>query len=101
MKARKNPTKLAEKLKKIRLMLHLSQRELIKYLNAEDELLQTHISAFEKKDSNRAPSYGVLLKYARAASISTDILIDDELDLPDNIEKLLKEKRLENAKGRL
>ena len=87
MKARKNPAKLAEKLKKIRRALHLSQRDLIKHLNAKDELLQTHISAFENKDSNRAPSYAVLLKYARAVDISTDLLIDDELDLPDNLGK--------------
>jgi transcriptional regulator with XRE-family HTH domain len=85
MKARKNPARLAEKLKKIRLALHLSQRELIKFLEAEDELLQTHISAFENKTSNRAPSLGVLLKYARAVNISTDVLIDDEMELPDKL----------------
>ena len=95
MKARKNPVKLADKLKKIRLELHLSQRDMIKHLNAEDELLQTHISAFENKNSNRAPSYAVLLKYARAAGISTDVLIDDELDLPDNLGKNLKKKKVD------
>lgn len=85
MKPRKNPQRLAEKLKTIRLALHLSQKDLIKHLNAEDELIQAHISAFENSESNRVPTYGVLLKYARAAQISTDVLIDDELDLPKEL----------------
>ncbi len=85
MKARKNPARLAEKLKKIRLELHLSQRDLIKYLDVEEELIQSHISAFENKNSNRTPSLEVLLRYARAIGISTDVLIDDELELPDTL----------------
>jgi transcriptional regulator with XRE-family HTH domain len=85
MKAKKSPKRLAEKLKNIRLALHLSQVELIKRLGAEDELIQAHISAFERKRNNRVPSLEVLLKYARAVGISTDILIDDELDLPNKL----------------
>lgn len=85
MKAKKSPKRLAEKLKKIRLALHLSQVELIKRMGAEDELIQAHISAFERKRNNRVPSLEVLLKYARAAGVSTDILIDDALDLPDEL----------------
>lgn len=85
MKSRKNPTRLAEKLKAIRLALGQSQRSLIKYLDAEDELIQSHISAFEDSKNNRMPSVTVLLKYARAVNISTDVLIDDELDLPDKL----------------
>jgi DNA-binding XRE family transcriptional regulator len=85
MKAKKSPKRLAEKLKDIRYALHLSQVELIKRLGAEDELIQAHISAFERKRNNRVPSLEILLKYARAVGISTDILIDDELDLPDKL----------------
>jgi transcriptional regulator with XRE-family HTH domain len=62
-------------------------------LDAEDELLQTHISAFENKNSNRAPSLGILLKYARAVNISTDILIDDELELPEKLPAVVKSKQ--------
>lgn len=83
MKARKNPKRLAAKLKRIRLALNQSQRDMIKYLDAEDELIQAHISAFENSKRNRAPSLGILLKYARAVNVSTDVLIDDKLDLPD------------------
>lgn len=85
MKSRKNPQRLAEKLRSIRIALRQSQRGIIKRLNAEDELRQSHISAFENPENNRTPSYTVLLKYARLAGISTDFLIDDELDLPDKI----------------
>lgn len=85
MKARKSPKRLAEKLKKIRLALHLSQVELIKKLDAEDELIQAHISAFERKKNNRVPTLGILLKYARSVGVSTDVLIDDEMELPEDI----------------
>ena len=85
MKAKKSPRRLAEKLKSIRYALHLSQVELVKKLDAENELIQAHISAFERKKNNRVPSLEVLLKYARVVGISTDILIDDNLDLPDEL----------------
>jgi len=90
MKSRKNPTRLAEKLKAIRLALGQSQRSLIKYLDAEDELIQSHISAFEDSRNNRIPSVNILLKYARAVNISTDVLIDDELDLPDKLPVIIR-----------
>jgi transcriptional regulator with XRE-family HTH domain len=83
MKARKSPIRLAEKLKKIRHSLHLSQAELIKHLGAEDVLIQAHISAFERKRNNRVPNLEVLLSYARAVNLSTDVLIDDKMELPD------------------
>jgi transcriptional regulator with XRE-family HTH domain len=85
MKARKGSKNLAEKLKKIRLSLHLSQIQMIERLGAEGELIQAHISSFERKHNNRVPSLQVVLKYARAANISTDVLIDDEVELPDNL----------------
>lgn len=85
MKAKKSPKRLAGKLYKIRLDLHLTQEEMIKKLDAEGELIQAHISAFERKRNNRVPSLEILLKYARAAGVSTDVLIDDALDLPDNL----------------
>lgn len=85
MKPRKNPQRLAEKLKAIRLALHQSQRGMIRRLGAEDELQQSHISAFEDSKNNRLPSYLVLLKYARAAGVSTDYLIDDDLELPKKL----------------
>ena len=78
---RKKPARLSEKLLKIRKRLGLSQNGLIKYLNLEEELTQSRISGYEL--GTREPSLPTLLKYARAIGISTDVLIDDELDLPE------------------
>ena len=77
---RQKPARLAEKLLYIRLTLGLSQNEMIRHLGMEDEITQSRISGYEL--GTREPSLLTLLKYARAASVSTDFLIDDKLDLP-------------------
>lgn len=76
----KRPARLAEKLIAIRTGLQLSQNDLIRYLGVEDELTQSQVSAFER--GTRLPSLLIILGYARLARVSTDILIDDELNLP-------------------
>ena len=40
-----------------------------------------HVSGYERGE--REPPLPVLLKYARLVGISTDVLIDDKLDLPE------------------
>ena len=77
-KARPRPARLAEKLLQIRVRLGLSQGQLIRRLGVE--LNQNRISDYEL--GNGEPSLPLILRYARVAGISTDILIDDELDLP-------------------
>ena len=89
-RTRKKPRFLAQKLANIRLSLRLSQNEMIEKLGLEHELVRSTISAFER--GVREPSYPVLLKYARAAGISTDVLIDDEI----NLEQHLKNAILKN-----
>ena len=79
------PARLAEKLTQIRVSLGLSQNEMISRLGLSNELIREELSAFER--GLRQPPLVVLLKYARCVGISTDVLIDDELDLPN---KLLK-----------
>ena len=80
---REKPERLAEKLLSIREDLKLSQNELIRYLQLEGKLLREDISKFER--GVREPTLKTLLSYARAVGISTDILIDDELDLPERL----------------
>src|SRR5215213_11183503 len=82
-KQRPRPERFAEKLLKIRTDLGISQDELINRLGLADEIFSASISQYER--GVREPSYIVLLKYARLAGISTDVLIDDELDLPEKI----------------
>lgn len=78
--ARQRPKRLAEKLLQIRLALGLSQTEMYRRLDVEDEILYTRISDYELDKSE--PTLMVLLRYARVAGVIVDVLIDDELDLP-------------------
>lgn len=79
---RRRPARLGEKLLQIRQALGLSQNQLIRRLEFE-ELVQGTISAFES--GGREPSLLVLLAYARAAGVSVETLIDDDLNLPDRL----------------
>ncbi len=75
------PIKLGQKLKAIREHLGLTGEQLIAELDCPSVPLDTGvITKFEK--GRRDPSSIVLLKYARLIKVSTDVLIDDELDLP-------------------
>jgi transcriptional regulator with XRE-family HTH domain len=76
---RPKPARLPEKLLQVRLALGLSQGEMLRRLEL-DHLSRTTVSAYEVGTSE--PPLPVLLKYARLVGISTDVLIDDELDLP-------------------
>jgi transcriptional regulator with XRE-family HTH domain len=83
---RQKPERLAEKLRQIREALGLSQSEMLKRLGAEDQIDYTAISKYEL--GRNEPSLIILLQYARVARISTDVLIDDELDLPAKLRKM-------------
>ena len=82
-KPRIKPERLGEKLLQIRLALGLSQAEMWRHLGVEDLIVFKQISAYEL--GKREPSLMILLQYARAANVSADVLIDDDLDLPDKI----------------
>jgi len=78
--ARITPERLAEKLRQIRLALGLSQTEMLRRLGFDGVIAYHRISNYELGTGE--PPLVVLLQYARLANISTDVLIDDELDLP-------------------
>lgn len=81
--SRPRPARLSQKLVEIRTKLNLSQNELISRLGLKGEVTQARVSAYER--GIREPPLAVLLKYARAAGIYVDALIDDELDLPEDL----------------
>jgi transcriptional regulator with XRE-family HTH domain len=81
--ARQRPKRLAEKLLQIRLALGLSQTEMHRRLDVEDEILYTRISDYELDKAE--PTLMILLRYARVAGVCVDTLIDDEVDLPDKL----------------
>lgn len=78
--SRPRPERLAEKLKQIRLALELSQDGMLERLGLSEEFSRSRVSAYEL--GNREPPLPVLLRYAQLVRISTDVLIDDSLDLP-------------------
>lgn len=76
------PRRLAEKLYQVRARLELSQEQMAKALTiAESPVHAGNISRFEQ--GTREPSLLVILRYAQLAGISTDVLINDDLDLPE------------------
>lgn len=77
------PTHLSKKLLAIRIGLGLSQNELIRRFNVADVILQGSISGYEL--GTRVPPLHVLLEYARVAGICTDVLIDDNVELPSTL----------------
>jgi transcriptional regulator with XRE-family HTH domain len=81
--ARLRSERLAEKLRQIRDALGLSQNELIRRLGLEELIYQSNISGYESGE--REPPLPILLKYAQAAGICLDVLVDDELDLPTRL----------------
>ena len=85
---RPKPKRLAEKLLQIRTALGLSQNQLIRHLGFSDVITQDYISAYER--AVREPPLPVLLKYARAANVYVDALIDDSLDLPERLPSVKK-----------
>lgn len=82
-RSRPKPARLAEKLLQIRQAYDLSQNGMIRRLGLADDLVQADVSAFEL--GTREPALPHLLRYARSAGVTVDVLIDDELDLPGKL----------------
>lgn len=82
-RSRPKPRRLAEKLLQIRQAYDLSQNGMIRRLGLGDELVQADVSAFEL--GTREPALPHLLRYARTAGVTVDVLIDDDLDLPKKL----------------
>lgn len=76
---RRKPKRLARKVLAIRKKLNLSQTEMAGLLQLK--ISYTAVSGFEL--GTREPDLLVLLQYARLAGVSTDVLIDDKLNLPN------------------
>jgi transcriptional regulator with XRE-family HTH domain len=68
---------------------------MLRRLGAEDLIEYNRISEFES--GKREPPLRIILLYARVANVWMDVLVDDDLDLPD---KLPSAKRQEGKKHR-
>lgn len=79
---RRKPKRLAAKLYSIRTGLDLTQDQMIERLACPDTpLYPASISQYEQ--GKREPPLLVLLAYARAAAVPMEMLVDDDLDLPE------------------
>jgi transcriptional regulator with XRE-family HTH domain len=77
--SREKPTNLGKKLARIRKHLGLSQEGMVRALGLSKKLTRNDISKYER--GVREPALPVILKYARAAGVKVEELIDDELGL--------------------
>lgn len=81
---RLHPARLAEKLRKIREALKLSQDGILIRLGFQGTAInRASISGYELGD--RRPPYLVLYAYANLANVFVDVLLDDDIDLPNLI----------------
>lgn len=79
MAPRPIPAKLGQKLRLIREHLGLTMDELAETIGRHDPGRRSRIHEWES--GKRQPDLASLLAYARLAGISTDALIDDEVEL--------------------
>jgi len=90
------PRRLGEKLRQIRESLGLTLEQMIGQLDyASSPIYPTNISAMERGE--REPPLPLLLSYARLVGISTDVLIDDGLSLPNELPAVRKQARKKGA----
>jgi transcriptional regulator with XRE-family HTH domain len=84
--ARRRPARLAEKLCDLRHRLDLTQEELkerLEQLGFVSDLDRADVSDFER--GRRDPDLLTLLSYGRLANVYLDVLVDDEMDLPEEL----------------
>lgn len=102
--SREKPARLAEKLLQIRSALGLSQNGMLRQLGIAEKGYRNYISDFE--NGVREPSLPVLLRYARLVGVPMDVLVDDDLDLPEHLPPpqtstwIMKRGRLRYERGR-
>ena len=82
-KGRYIPKRLPEKLIQIRNALGLTQQGMLELLDLPDEILQTSISQYERGKID--PPIFVLLRYAEVVNIWLEVLLRDDLDLPERL----------------
>jgi transcriptional regulator with XRE-family HTH domain len=81
---RPRPVRLHKKLRQIRIALDLTQQEMFDRLGETGtRLYRGHIGLYET--GKREPPMLVVLRYARVAGVPMELLIDDDLDLPDRL----------------
>ena len=85
MRERRNlrPANLADKLRRVRHALGLSQSQLVRLLDPDEIMHYGRVSEYEL--GKREPALWILLAYARVAGIHLEYLVDDNLSLPTDL----------------
>jgi transcriptional regulator with XRE-family HTH domain len=78
--SRAKPELLPIKLQKIRQFLNLNLEEMAEVVSV-DKIMLRKSDIYRYESGLREPSLIVLLRYAQLVNISTDVLIDDKIDL--------------------
>lgn len=81
--SRWKPAHLSGKLSRIREALGGSQGDMVVKLGFADKLTRERISEFEL--GKREPGLDVLLAYGDLAGVYLDVLVNDNLDLPEKL----------------
>ena len=81
--SRPRPKRLAEKLRRVRESLNLSQDEMVRALKSPEEINRNYVSGYER--GTREPSLLTLLQYSRVAGVPMETFVNDALDLPKRI----------------
>jgi transcriptional regulator with XRE-family HTH domain len=95
-RSREKPSRLAEKLAQIRHFLGLSQDGMIRRMGVTEKITREDVSKYER--GLREPSLLVLWEYARTAGVWLDVLVDDELDLPQKLPAKQKSEGIRRKK---
>ncbi|HYX28480.1 MAG TPA: helix-turn-helix transcriptional regulator [Pyrinomonadaceae bacterium] len=95
--SRPRPARLPDKLREIRLALGLSQGEMHRRLELEDQVEYTNISKYEL--GRNEPPLATLLRYARVAGVHLEDIVDDELDLPEKLPSTVRYKGINRKAG--
>lgn len=91
---RARPKRIQEKVCVIRQKLAITQDELAARLikhGAEETTHSGYIADFET--GKRAPSLLGVLAYAKLIGVCADVLLDDEIELPEKLPSKVKHKR--------
>jgi len=89
----KSPLKLAGKLLEIRLKLEESQNGILIRLGIQDDFDRGYVSKWER--GLLEPPLHVLCDYADAANVFLEVIVRDELNLPDELPAKSKSMGLE------
>ena len=91
---RNSPAKLAAKLLAVRTQLNESQGGMLARLKIEDEFERDYVSKWER--GLLEPPLFVLCAYADAANVWLEVLVKDELNLPENLPSKRKHEGITN-----